>query len=476
MKKAVLSALAATIVTSAVYADTMTLFTDPKTGQVFTTPGDGRIEMGDFIDAKSVDMSLRDTESKAAEYQDKMDKYVSKDKKNWSNKVKIGGYMQFRDTNWFDGANTQDIDTAKSGLQKFTGYWADKSTNDNSNFFIRRARLILSGDVGDHLGIYIQPDFGSQPAGASNGNFGQLRDFYGDINIDKEKVHRVRVGQSKVPYGFENMQSSSKRLTLDRNDAFNSAVKDERDIGAFYYYTPVAIQELFKEIDDMGLKSTGNYGMFALGAYNGQGANNTEKSENNHIVSRFTYPFKTASGQIFEFGIQGYAGKYVVNPTATATGTASGQFPSQEAAKLGVKDERIGITGIMYQQPFGIQAEWTWGKTPGADDKTTNKVSEKSLEGGYIQTMYRLTNVLKEGDVLTPFVKWQYFDGYQKAEKNAPYNQVNDWEIGAEWQMAKEVELTGVIHKMNRTDLGQLNGYGERFEGTAFRVQAQINY
>lgn len=70
MKKVVLSALAATIVSSAVYADTMTLFTDPKTGQVYTTAGEGRVEMGDFVDAKTVDMGDREQASILAEYQD----------------------------------------------------------------------------------------------------------------------------------------------------------------------------------------------------------------------------------------------------------------------------------------------------------------------------------------------------------------------------------------------------------------------
>jgi hypothetical protein len=89
-----------------------------------------------------------------------------------------------------------------------------------------------------------------------------------------------------------------------------------------------------------------------------------------------------------------------------------------------------------------------------------------------------MTNVLKDGDALTPFVKWQYFDGYQKAESNAPKNKANDWEVGVEWQAAKEVELTAVVHKMNRSDLSANGGYGygDRFEGTALRVQAQINY
>jgi hypothetical protein len=49
-----------------------------------------------------------------------------------------------------------------------------------------------------------------------------------------------------VPYGFENLQSSQNRLALDRSDALNSAVKDERDLGAFYYYTPLATQAMFQ--------------------------------------------------------------------------------------------------------------------------------------------------------------------------------------------------------------------------------------
>jgi len=76
MKKVALSALAAAMISGVVSADALTLYSDPKTGQVFTTPGEGRVEMGDFIDAKTVDMSLRDQESKFSEYQDKQSKYV----------------------------------------------------------------------------------------------------------------------------------------------------------------------------------------------------------------------------------------------------------------------------------------------------------------------------------------------------------------------------------------------------------------
>lgn len=77
MKKVALSALAAAMMSGVVYADTMTLYTDPKTGQVFTTAGEGRVEMGDFVDAKTVDMANREQSSALSEYQDKMKKYVN---------------------------------------------------------------------------------------------------------------------------------------------------------------------------------------------------------------------------------------------------------------------------------------------------------------------------------------------------------------------------------------------------------------
>ncbi|MDD2949657.1 MAG: hypothetical protein PHU29_02605 [Sulfuricurvum sp.] len=77
MKKVVLSALAAAMMSGTVYADTLTLYTDAKTGQVFTTGGEGRVEMGDFIDAKTVDMAQRDSESSFSEYKEGMKKYVN---------------------------------------------------------------------------------------------------------------------------------------------------------------------------------------------------------------------------------------------------------------------------------------------------------------------------------------------------------------------------------------------------------------
>lgn len=148
----------------------------------------------------------------------------------------------------------------------------DSSVGENQSVIIRRARVIISGDVNDHVSIYLQPDFASTPNSSVDAfQFTQIRDWYSDIYLDKDRVFRFRVGQSKIPYGWENLQSSQNRLPLDRNDAFNSAAKNERDLGAFFYWTPEYAQDLFKFVVDEGLKGSGNYGVFGMGLYNGQG-------------------------------------------------------------------------------------------------------------------------------------------------------------------------------------------------------------
>lgn len=406
-----------------------------------------------------------------------------KESKSWTSRVNIRGYVQNRVTKMIgddgdDRANPVDLWSDRS-------VGTDESINSDKNFLIRRARIIIFGDFGDHLSYYIQPDFAS--SAGTTGNIAQLRDAYGDINIDKARVHRVRVGQSKVPYGFENLQSSSNRLAMDRVDALNSAVRDERDTGAFYYYTPENIQALFKEINDKGLKHSGNYGMLAAGFYNGQGANRSDVNDNYHFVARATYPWKTESGQIYEAGIQAYSGDYqpstgAYRSTATTSVTAPGVFTKDSVTTTkGIKDERVGVSFIMYPQPFGIQAEWNWGTTPGLD-VAQNRIEEKHLQGGYVQAMYKIDNFqfLDTNGTLIPFIKWQYFDGYNKAEQNAPKNEVNDWELGVEWQLAPEVEIMAEYHRMKRNNLVTGNRAGtqdyQSFTADAIRVQVQYNF
>lgn len=195
------------------------------------------IQPGTFLastqETKAADIPLTIDLDQAKDEKDEKKDEKKEEKKAWYEKVNLRGYAQFR----YNSLTFMTDDSAPAN------YAGDSSIGSDQEFLIRRARLIFYGDVSDHLYLYFQPDFASTPDGSTNGIlFAQIRDWYGDVYVDKEKVHRFRVGQSKIPYGWENLQSSQNRLPLDRNDAFNSATRNERDLGVFYYWTPTWAQ------------------------------------------------------------------------------------------------------------------------------------------------------------------------------------------------------------------------------------------
>ena len=100
---------------------------------------------------------------------------------------------------------------------------------------------IISGDIHERVSLYFQSDFAQSTAQFgttfNNQDFAQIRDLYADLFLTKDKEWRIRGGISKVPFGFETLQSSQQRLALDRTDAINSAAPNERDIG-FFSITP----------------------------------------------------------------------------------------------------------------------------------------------------------------------------------------------------------------------------------------------
>ncbi|PKV66844.1 porin [Pontibacter ramchanderi] len=375
-------------------------------------------------------------------------------KKAWYDKISLRGYAQVRYNRLLETNPNLKCDQC------------DKSIGEGGGVFLRRGRLIFSGDVSDRLSIYIQPDFASS-ASSNALHFFQLRDAYFDVSLDKAKVYRFRVGQSKIPYGFENLQSSSNRLALDRNDGLNSAIANERDLGIFFYWTPEVIQERFKMLTDAGLKGTGNYGVFGIGIYNGQTANKPEANNTQHIVTRFSYPLLVGSKQIIEPGIQAYKGRYVVTPDQVSSGVGI----AEKYLKEGFDDERIAASLVVYPQPFGFQAEYNVGRGPEFNPEN-NAIEVKNLHGGYAQAMYR-----KEvgSQVLIPFVKVQHYEGGKKHERDAPGYSVYETEIGVEWLVHKSVELTADYSIGDRT-IRNAQNFDNRQHGSRLRLQAQFNF
>ena len=377
----------------------------------------------------------------------------------WYDTLKIDGYTQVRQTEQLNDA-----------AKLIGGLPADRSVDPVQSIVIRRARFKITGDIG-RVSLYTQFDLAASVDSGTSRNFGlQTRDIYADIALDEDREHRIRVGVSKVPYGWVNLQSSQNRLAIERPEALNSAVEGERDQGVYYMYADKASRALFKKHNADGFKGSGDYAVFAAGFFGGTGLNKADNNGEVHSLVRFTYPWVTASGQMYEAGIGGYAGRFMVTPSAI-TGVGTPVAATERQKTDGFKDRRASAHFIMFPQPWGIEAEWTSGQGPQLNDARTF-IDECYLEGGYVQASYRYQ--YGEGSELIPFVRWNYYDGARKFGTNAHKMVVNDLDLGFEWQWRPEVELSMMY---------SLTGERTNAAGTAIvkdarrlAIQLQFNY
>jgi hypothetical protein len=209
MKKVALSALAAAMISGVASADALTLYSDPKTGQVFTTPGEGRVEMGDFVSAKEVDIANRDQDSFIAELGENAKKEITvvdskspkfilgqetgpnmkiraKDNKDMYLKLgtRLQGTFERREKDYVD--DTKDIETndaygrrvrleVEAGFDKYTSFTMD-IRNDNANAADDGEKTFNVGDA------YLQI---KKPFGTSLVNFKAYR---GKVDVSRTET------------------------------------------------------------------------------------------------------------------------------------------------------------------------------------------------------------------------------------------------------------------------------------------------
>lgn len=367
----------------------------------------------------------------------------------WYDKISIRGYSQFRYNRLLE--TNPDLKCEQ----------CDKSIGRGQSFSFRRGRVVFSGDIHERVFMYLQFDYSSD-AGSSNKHFLQVRDAYIDFAFDQKKTFRARAGQSKVPYGFDNLQSSSIRLPFDRSDAINSGTPNERDMGFFLLYAPQKTRTLFKKLTEEGLKGSGDYGMAAFGVYNGQSSNKPELNDYLHIVARLSYPFQ-AGRQILEPGIQAYSGRFTLASDQLSAGV-------RKRSDLTYADRRIAASLVLFPQPFGLAAEYNIGEGPGFD-AVTDSIRTQKLKGGYVTASYR--NKWKKG-FLIPYLRYQVYEGGKKLETDARYHHVKETEIGVEWQPVKNLEITLAYTISDRKYSDFKVDSNER--GNLLRVQLQVIY
>lgn len=337
----------------------------------------------------------------------------------------------------------------------------DRNWGEQTGFSIRRARLIVQGQIHPQVSIYLQPDFASAVGGSQY--VGQMRDWYVDVGVDRHNEFRFRFGQSKIPYSYESMQSSGNRLPLDRADGTNSAHVNERDMGVFFMWADSTARARLAELATSTGKGSGDYGVLAIGMYNGQGANRPEANNNQHVVARLSYPFKLF-GTYVEPGVAAYTGQVTLasdQRTAGVKGRADWTYV----------DERILTSINIAPRPFGLLAEYNVGRGP-EYNPARDSIETQSLHGGFVTATYQIHHGSK---VAFPFLRYQVYEGGKKHERDARSHSVNDVEVGVEWQFNPNFELvTEWYHGDRRFEDKQRPR--NRQVGSLFRIQAQFNY
>ena len=371
---------------------------------------------------------------------------TKEDSPGWFDKIQIGGYLQVRYNGIFESNPQLECEQCDEN-------WGEQG----NGFSFRRIRFKIKGQISPRVFFYFQPDFAKSIGGSHH--VGQLKDAYIDLGLDRLNEFRLRIGQSKVPFGYENMQSSSNRLPLDRNDALNSAVKDERDLGVFLYWAPTEKRDMIHGFRKAGL-SGGDFGLFALGIYNGQTANQSDENDKFHLVTRFTYPLVLGK-QVIEPGIQAYTGTYVV----------TSHHPEIEVDAQGYLDQRAALSFVLYPNPIGIQAEYNVGRGP-EFDRYTNSVRVKHLQGGYATLSYYIE---KGNQYFFPYFRIQYYDGGKKHENDARSYTVKEAEFGVEWHPFKNFELVANYTLSDRRFEDYANPVNTQ-RGGLMRIQAQVKF
>ena len=82
--------------------------------------------------------------------------------------------------------------------------------------------------------------------------------------------------------------------------------------------------------------------------------------------------------------------------------------------------------------------------------------------------------------IITPYARCQYYRGGYKSVANAPYGTHRELDLGVEWQIRREMELTVEYALVDGPSFAVPGDEGvipyRDYEGGVLRIQFQINY
>lgn len=134
--------------------------------------------------------------------------------------------------------------------------------SDNDRFYLRRARINATGKFLEEFDFRLEGDFAGTLANTS-GLRAQLTDAF--INWNRHPEANVRVGQFKTPFGFEQLFSDPRLITIERS-LVNDRLTQSRQLGA----------QVGGDLFEKRMS-------YAAGVFNGNGANNNFNDDDSFL-------------------------------------------------------------------------------------------------------------------------------------------------------------------------------------------------
>jgi polyhydroxyalkanoate synthesis regulator phasin len=281
---------------------------------------------------------------------------------DWTKKIEVG----YKKGAYIKTTDDQFSLRARVRTQGRFRYRSREEQDDDASFDVRRARLLFDGNV-----LYPWMKYGTQVT--LEGGSAALRDAW--IEAAYFDYAKPRIGQYKVPFDREFLTSAFSLQLIDRSIA-SSAFSLQRDIGV--------------QLSGKFFQDQLNY---AVGMFNGSGANQSNQDQNFMYVGRLVYT---------PFGSYPYSQGALDKPSSPklAIGAAGAYLPGLEPGERKSLAGPLGNTNIVpvnsdvYQltadlafkyQDFSFEGGYQFRNI---DPEKPTPFGEESAQGFYLQGGY----------------------------------------------------------------------------------------
>ena len=325
------------------------------------------------------------------------------------------------------GARVDDLATALNDVQRrlarveedqkkhrIDGYiqlrYSDDEAIDRSEFLVRRARINLRGPVSERVSYRLELQLDATEEGKGPTSKTQVRTAYVDYRLNQGLL---RVGQAKVPWGYELGESSADLWAGERAFFLDRLFPNQRDIGVQWSY-----------------QANAKAPTYDLGLFNGTGINASDNNKDKNPMGRVTFPVSRGT-------------------------VALSAYVGQDGAGAAQTD----------QDRFGIGSRLAFGRTEFMGEAMAGRDRGHDVSGWYAQ----LGHPIRTGRPNILFAKYDTYDENADASNNL----FRRWTLGYWLDLDPATRLT-FLYELRKPQPG-FSEYS-KYDGNAAFLQLRVKY